>query len=362
MESTGSGRPPRAQYEAQERADRIRLLQQELAQPELQEVLVLTPEQNSRFHDWAQTQLHSLANDFDVDTNASQKRASWGMRIASTLGAFAICTAVVLFFLHFWGYLATGWQVSILMLLPFVMLGGAEFAFRRERTLYFTGLLALVSFASFVMNLAVLGDIFNIVSTERALLAWGAFAMVLAYRYGLRLMLAVGLLLLMSYAAAVWTAQLGYRWVDFTDRPELNAALAALAFCVPFRVGNRHPDFPTVYRLVGSIVFFSCLLYLAESGAASFLPLSSRNIERIYEAAGLVVAAFGIWLGIRRQWNGLVNVSAAFFVIFLYSRLYHWWWDWMPKYLFFAAIGAIGILLVLLFRKARGRVLKGAAV
>lgn len=360
MESTGSGRPPRAQHEAQERADRIRLLQQELAQPELLEVLTLTPEQSHRFHDWAQTQLRLLANDFDVDTNASQKRASWGMRIASTLGAFAICTAVVLFFLHFWGYLATVWQVSIVMLLPLVMLGGAEFAFRRERTLYFTGLLALVSFASFVMNLAVLGDIFNIVSTERALLAWGAFAMILAYRYGLRLMLAIGLLLLMSYAAAVWTAQLGYRWIDFSDRPELNAMVAALTFCVPLRISSRHSDFPAVYRLVGSIVFFTCLLYLAESGAASFLPLSSRNVERVYEAVGLVTSACGIWLGIRRQWNGLVNVSAAFFVIFLYSRLYHWWWDWMPKYLFFAAIGAIGILLVLLFRSARGRVLKGA--
>jgi len=57
-----------------------------------------------------------------------------------------------------------------------------NFAAQRERTFYFTGLLALVALASFILNLAVVGDIFNITSTERALLAWGAFAMVLAYR------------------------------------------------------------------------------------------------------------------------------------------------------------------------------------
>jgi hypothetical protein len=283
------------------------------------------------------------------------------MRIASTLGAIAICTAVVLFFLRFWGYLDTAWQVTIVLLLPLAMLAGAEFSFRRERTLYFTGLLALVSFASFVMNLAVLGDIFNVVSTERALLAWGAFAMVLAYRYGLRLLLAIGLLLLMSYATATWTAHLGYNWLDFGNRPELSAMLAALTFCVPLVVeSRRHSDFPAVYRLVASATFFVCLLSLAEWGIPSYLPLSSRNVERFYEAAGLVATAGGIWLGIRRQWDGVVNVSATFFVIFLYSRLYHWWWDWMPKYLFFGAIGAVGIVLVVLFRRMRGHMVQEA--
>jgi hypothetical protein len=48
-----------------------------------------------------------------------------------------------------------------------------------------------------------------------------------------------------------------------------------------------------------------------------------------------------------------VNTSAAAFVIFLFSRLYHWWWDWMPKYLFFALIGALGIALVLIFKHLR---------
>lgn len=67
------------------------------------------------------------------------------------------------------------------------------------------------------------------------------------------------------------------------------------------------------------------------------------------------MSAGAIWWGIVRNWNGIVNTGAAFFVIFLFTRLYHWWWEWMPRYLFFAAIGALGIGLVMAFKRVRGK-------
>lgn len=356
MESIGGARPTASQQEAQQSADRIRMLQQELATPELRQVLALTPDQQSSLDNWSRAKLAELARDFDVDTSASQKRASWGMRIASTLGAIAICTAFVLFFMRYWGYLDTPAQVAIVIAVPLVALAGAEFASRRERTLYFTGLLALVAFASFVMNLSVLGDIFNIASTERALLAWGAFAMVLAYRYGLRLQLALGLLLLIGYAAAAVTAQFGYRWFDFDERPELVALLALAVFWAPSVIPHqRHSDFPNVYRNVGAIAFFICVFSLAEFGVPSYLPFRQHDVERLYEFVGLATSSGAIWLGIERNWNGVVNTSATAFVVFLYTRLYNWWWDAMPRYLFFAVIGALGIALVLVFKRVRAR-------
>ena len=285
------------------------------------------------------------------------------MRIASTLGGIAICAAVVLFFMRYWGYLTTSSQVAILVMIPLAALGGAEFAARRETTLYFTGLLALVAFAAFIMNLAVVGSIFNIVSTERALLAWGTFALLLAYRYGLRLQLAMALLLLIGYGAALVTAQFGYRWFDFGQRPELVAILALAAFALPLVIQHRrHDDFPPVYRLVGAVVFFLCLVSLAEWGVPSYLPFTQRNVERLYEFLGLLSSAGAIWLGIVRNWNGVVNASATAFAIFLFTRLYHWWWDWMPKYLFFAVIGALGIGLVLAFRFIRRQMVQNGAV
>jgi uncharacterized membrane protein len=346
------------QTAAQRAADRIRILRQELASEEIQSVLALNPDQQNRFEEWSQAKLATLAQQFDIDTSASQKRVSWAMRIASTLGALALCAAVILFFVHYWGYLDTPVQLAIVILTPLVLLAGTEFAAQRERTPYSTGLLALVTLASFILNLVVVGSIFNISSTERALLPWGAFAVVLAYRYGLRLLLAVGLVLLMSYVAALYTAHMGYHWLDFSSRPEHFLLLGLFVFMLPFCWKHSHStDFPPVYRLVGSLTFFIAILSLAAWGAPSYLPWDTTNVERFYEIAGLILSAAAIWWGIMHNWNGLVNTGALFFIIFLFTRLYHWWWDWMPHYLFFAVVGAVGIALVLAFRRLRTKMI-----
>src|SRR5258708_39868333 len=74
------------------------------------------------------------------------------------------------------GYLGTPAQVAVVMFAPLAALAGTEYAARRERTLYFAGLMGLVTLACFILNLAVLGRVFNITSTEKALAAWDAFA------------------------------------------------------------------------------------------------------------------------------------------------------------------------------------------
>jgi hypothetical protein len=105
MDSAPGGprvRKPASLSDAQQAADRMRVLREELAKPELQEVLALSPDQRKRFEDWSSSALAELAQQFDVDTTVAQKRISWGMRIASTLGGIAICAAVVLFFIRYW--------------------------------------------------------------------------------------------------------------------------------------------------------------------------------------------------------------------------------------------------------------------
>jgi uncharacterized membrane protein len=355
-------RGPGCRSEAQRQADRIRILREELQELERLKVLELTPEQRSRFEEWSTARLSDLAARYDVDTSVSQKRVSWGMRIASTLGALAICAAVVLFFLRYWGYLYTPAQVTIVMLSPLAALAGTEFIARRERTLYFAGLMALLAIACFILNLAVLGQIFNITSTENALLAWGVFSMLLAYRYGLRPVLMLGLALLLSYSAATYTARFGHHWLSLGDRPELFVLMGPMVFAAPLVVSHkRHTDFPPVYRLAGALAFFIAVLALSEWGVHSYLPIDTKSVEVGYEFVGLATAAGAIWLGILRQWDGVVNTSSIFFAIFLLCRLYHWWWDWLPKYLFFAVIGAIAILLVLGFKRVRARLKEGVA-
>ena len=74
----------KSRVQAQHEADRICTLREALESSDVAAVLSLTEEQQLRFSAWADVQLVSLATQFDVDTTASQKRMSWGMRIAST--------------------------------------------------------------------------------------------------------------------------------------------------------------------------------------------------------------------------------------------------------------------------------------
>lgn len=344
--------PSRA--EAQHQADRIRALRDGLAQLERDQILTLTPDQRASFDSWSAATLAKLAAQFDVDTTDSQKRVSWGLRIASTLGGLALCAALMLFFIRFWGYLDTPIQIAAAVCLPLAALAATEYAARRERTLYFAGLMALIALGSFILTLAVIGRVFNMTPTENALFVWGAFSLLLAYRYGLRFVLIIALGLLLCYGAAAFNARLGYNWLNFGERPELFLFMGLAAFSLPLALPHRrHTDFPAVYRLAGLFVYYVAVVALAEWGGQSFLQGDTKTIERGYELLGLLSSSAFIAWGIRRQWDGVVNISSAFFVVFLFCRLFHWWWDWMPRFVFFGIIGAIAIGLVLAFKRVR---------
>jgi hypothetical protein len=342
--------------EAQQRADRIRAFREELQELEREGALKLDTAQSAALEGHLQRTLAALAERFDVDTTESQKQISWGMRIASTLGGLALCAALVLFFLRFWGLLAIPAQVAILTATPLLLLAATEFAARRERTLYYASLLSMVAFASFVMNLSVLGSIFNLAPAPNALLAWGVFAMLLAYAYRLRLPLAAGLVCLLSYLAASLCSLAGWNWLAFAEKPEglliggviLTAAPGARFLC-------RYLEFSVVYRTMGLLTVFLAILILSEVGASSYLPMRDSAVEAIYQVAGFAAAGLATWAGIRARLTGVANLGAVFFALLVYLRFFHWWWDWMPGYLFFLVIAVASIGLLFVFQRLRAR-------
>ena len=204
--------------EAQQRADRIRAFREELAELKCEGALTLDAAQRAALENHLQRTLATLAERFDVDTTESQKQIAWGMRIASTLGGLALCAAVVLFFHSFWGFLSIPAQVAVAVMTPLLLLAATEFAARRERTLYYASLLSLVTFGAFVLNLNVLGSIFNLTPSPTALLAWGAFGLLLAYTFHLRLPLAAGLVCLVAYLAASFSSWWSGHWLSFPEK------------------------------------------------------------------------------------------------------------------------------------------------
>src|SRR5207245_3077833 len=85
---------------------------------------------------------------------------------------------------------------------------------------YFTKLAAMVAFACFVLDIAMLGQIFNITPSDKALLPWAAFAMLLAYTCDLRLLLAAGILCLIAFISARTGTWSGLYWLHLGERPE----------------------------------------------------------------------------------------------------------------------------------------------
>ncbi len=350
---------PTGKRDAQKSVERIHAFRDELGQLAREGVLELTVEQQSRLDRHLDKTLADLAQRFDVDINVSQKQISLGMRIVSTLGGLAFCAAVFLFFYRYWGLITTQSQVVILIVTPIVVLIAMYFTARRERTPYYTALLGIVAFASFIMNLVVLGSIFNITPSQNAYLAWGIFALILAYSCRFRLLLAAGLVCLLICSAATLTALSGPYWTFCASRPEFFLLPGLAAVLTPLVAHHRESsDFPFVYRLVGLVAVFAALEVLMHQGRLSVLPIGKKTIEGVYQVAAFAASGAAIWLGIRSQILGIVNLGSAFFALYLFDRLVTWWWDWMPKYLFFLIIGLIAVGLLTVFRGIRSRTLQ----
>lgn len=339
--------------QAQLRADRVRAFQEELADVEREGVLALSADQRVPLFAHHARLLHELAETFDVDVTGEQKQLSWGMRIVAFLGAAAISAAVYFLFYRFWGHLETPIQVAVLVSAPALGTFGVQLAARREQTGYFATLVALVAFACFVLDLAMLGQIFNVTPSQNAFLAWAAFALVLAYAFDLRLLQIAGVVSLMGYLAATVGAWHGCYWLSTGERPEHFIVAGTCIFGLSFIPHRGFAAFPGTYRLFGLLAVFVSILVLGSWGMGSVLPLRPKTVEHLYQVAGFVVAGAVIWAGVRQRWPGTTNLGSTFFAIFLYTKLFDWWWDWMPRYLFFLVLGLVAVLLLLVLKRLR---------
>ncbi len=345
--------PPGSREEAQRRADRIAHFTTELAELENSGVLLLSEQQREAVAAHHGKALKRLAEQFDIDTSQTARQMSMGMRIVSFLGAIALSAAVFFFFYRFWGLFTVSQQAAILVCAPIAALVGVEFAARREKTLYFASLISLVALTAFILDLAMLGQIFSITPSQNAFLAWAAFSLLLAYTYRLRLILVAGLISLLGYLTATMGTWSGIYWLSFGERPE-NFLAAGLLICgLAYMPVHGKTGFTPVYRMFGLLVALIAVLVLSHWGIGSYLELPPERVENLYQIAGFCLSSLLIWLGIRRRWPGITNLGSTFFVIFLYTKFYDWWWKWMPKYLFFLLLGLIALLLLLVLKRLR---------
>lgn len=348
----------KSKADAQQRADQIGYFQAELEIMEQEKIIALQESQRSAIANYHKDLIAQLSSTFDIDSNKREKQLSLGMKIASFLGALGLAASVFFLFYQFWGRFSTSIQVFILIAAPFIGLAATMYASHREKTGYFSKLLGLVSFACFVLNISMFGQIFNITPSAKAFLVWAIFAFILAYASDARLLLAAGIICIAAFLSAQTGTWGGCYWIYFGERPENFFPAAFILFLVSLFPHNRFSGFAAIYRDFAMLLFFIPVLVLSNWGMISYMDLANESVEIIYQIAGFVFSATAIWLGIQKCWPEVVNTGNVFFTIFLYTKFYDWWWDWMPKYLFFLIVGLTAVLMLLIFKRLRNLVIK----
>ncbi|MDH3342939.1 MAG: DUF2157 domain-containing protein [Gammaproteobacteria bacterium] len=340
--------------QAQKRVDQVRAFYDELDQLATEQIFQFDPEKYEPVVSYHKKLLNSLTEKYDIDISTRQKQLSTGMKIASFIGALALAASVFFLFYQFWGYFTTPVQVSILIAAPLLSLFATYWVSQQEKTGYFAKLLSMLSFTCFVLNLVMLGQIFNITPSENALLVWAIFGFLLAYAFDVRLLLAVGILSLAGFIAARVGSWSGMYWLSFGERPENFFVPALLIFSAPLWLQyKRYSGFAPIYRVFGCLLFLFPVLVLSNWGYISYLTWDASVIEGSYQLLGFILSAGLIALGIRQLWRDVINTGNAFFVLFLYTKMFDWWWDIMPKYLFFLVIALSSLLMLFIYKRIR---------
>lgn len=347
--------PAHSRAEAQRRADEIRSFERELERLRSEGVLGLTEAQHHALADYHARLLAGYAREFDIDRDVQAKQLSLGMRIASLIGALALAASVFFLFYQYWGLFPAAAQVAILLCASLGSFAATMAIRSREGPGYFTKLAAMLAFACFVLNVSLLGQIFNITPSDKAFIAWAALAFLLAYSCDLRLLLGAGIVCAVAFIAARTGTIGGMYWLYFGERPENFFPAALLLFAVPVFISyEKFAGFDAVYRVFAMLTLFLPILVLANWGSLSYLDLDPTLIKYGYQVLGFAGSAAATWYGVRRGWNPVVNTGVVFFLVFLYTKFFDWWWESMPKYLFFLVLGLTAVLFLVVLRRLRG--------
>jgi hypothetical protein len=341
--------------EAQARANRIRAFRAELAALDAAGVSSLTTAQREAIDRYHDSLLQRLTAEHDIDGSEAAGQLSRGMQIASFIAAMALTAAVYSLVARFWGRLELPMQATLLCAFPLMALVGVELSARRERTLYIASIFALVAFGTYWLAVFALSELLNIPVTPFALWGGALFGVALAVAYGFRVIFGGALVaLLIALAGSVFQAA-GTPWTLFLEFPEIIVSGAFLLALAASRRGVISEPFAAVMRGVAFGVGFLGLLLLSSAGPASLLPLSIRSAELVYQGVMLVACGVVLMAAIRAPWTETVYITAAALTIFLCVRFVDWFWDVMPRFVFFLLLAALAFAWLLALRRLRTR-------
>jgi hypothetical protein len=345
--------------DAQRRANQIRAFRAELDALESDGVAGLTPERRQAVDAYHDRLLAQFATEYDVDPSEEAGQLSRGMQLASFFAALALTAAVYSLVSRFWGGLDLPLQASLLAAFPLIALVGVEFSARRERTLYIASLFAMVAYGTFWLAAGVLSWTLNIPMTPMVVWAGALFGLALSLAYGFRVILAISLFAVTIAVPASVFAASGIPWNELATNPELQMLTAFAVTLLTPRLARIHGSFAPAARLVGFGVGLGAMLLLTVAGEMSLLPMSSRTAEGAYQVVMLVTSVAVLVVAVRNHWRETVNLSAILLTAFLLTRFTDWFWEVLPRYVFFLMLATLAFGWLLAMRRIRARLAQG---
>jgi hypothetical protein len=341
--------------DGQRRVHQIGAFRAELEALKAAGALPLTSTQEAELRSYHDDLLRRLAAEYDVDPSEHAAQLSRGMRLLSFFGAVALTAAVYSLVERYWGWLDLPQQATLLTAFPLMALVGVELSARRERTLYVASLFALVAYGTFWLAVVALSWTLNIPATPVFIWAGGAFGLALAIPYGFRVVLAAALVALpIAMAGSVFQAA-GIPWSVALERFDLLTAAAFSMLVLAIPLGRIDAGFPAVTRLVALAMGLGGLLLLSTTAGASLMAVDDGIVEGMYQAAMFVMSIAILVLAIRHRWNETVNLVSVFLGLFLLVRFVDWFWDLLPRYVFFLGLAVLSFIWLFVLRRIRGR-------
>lgn len=336
------------------RARRILAFREEVAALEAEGVVTRDAEllTNVRVHHDAM--LADISAREEVDFTRSEARLSTGMRIATVLGAAALAAAWGFFVVSAWDDLGRSGRLALVIIPPILLTIGTAYAARREASGHVASIVATVATVAFGVNLVAVAALYDLPDSRGIFLVVGLFAMLLAYGHGLAMPLLIGIGGIGGWLWSLAAIPQGRWWDGVFGQLEFLALLGAGAMALPALTRRGPPSFALVWRAVGATGIVVALLFLGLTADASFFDGASDDVvEGIYQLLGGVVFTVMVWQGLVRDRTELVRVGTVGLTLLLLFRMVDWFWDWIPKWLFFLVVGAIAFGALLLLRRLR---------
>ncbi|MBI5442022.1 MAG: hypothetical protein HY900_12520 [Deltaproteobacteria bacterium] len=327
------------------RAERIRAFRDELAQLELDRVLILTDEQRWRLRRYHEGILRPLLLEPIGSVQAPPPRrappAPPRPRLLPWAVTGALWAAVLITSAWAWDLLPLAGQLSTLSLAPFVLGGATHLAVRSASGRAWVSPLGLSACAALLTAVLVSSASLGAAPGAALAAALGA-ALLCAYACD-DAFIAAGAASAAAFASAWCLQPAATSWTAPLERPETlfpaGAALLLLA-AVPHR---SRPSFPPAFRLVGLAFLLVPMALLCNWGAVSVFPVPPDELQTLYRAIGGTTAALTTVVGLWRGWRATSYAGVSFLAVFLYSALVSWWWHRIPDYAFFSGAAVLAL-------------------